>query len=306
MRTILEVKNLYKSFKGKKVINDLSFNVLRNSIFGFVGRNGAGKTTTMKMIMDFLQPDAGAIIFCGEDITESKNKCNRKIGYLPDVPEFYDFYTPMKYLLFCGEISNIRHTECKKKAEELLKLVGLEKESNRKIKGFSRGMKQRLGVAQALLNDPDILICDEPTSALDPIGRKEILDLLQKVKERTTVIFSTHILSDVQRVCDYIGIIENGKIVRYGTIEELIQIAGDIRIKICCANENENNLLLEDAKCEKEFKNAYIENNEVYIEIETEEKMKSLFRWIGEKNYHVNSIRKVEKTLEDIYMEVVK
>ncbi|MBR1691723.1 MAG: ABC transporter ATP-binding protein [Lachnospiraceae bacterium] len=305
MKEILAVKNLSKAFKKKKVIDNLSFCVYRNSVFGFVGRNGAGKTTTMKMILDFLQPDTGSILFDGEDIAKTKHNAGR-IGYLPDVPEFYDFYTPMQYMMFCGEISNIRRRECKEKAEELLKLVGLEKDKDRKIRGFSRGMKQRLGVAQALLSDPELIICDEPTSALDPIGRREILDLLKKAKERTAVIFSTHILSDVQRICDYIGIIENGKIVRYGTTQELTRISGDVKVRISCEEEEDRNRLLEEAKKTELCRDVQVENNDVIIQVENEKKVKDLFKWIGEKGCNVNSIRKEEKTLEDIYMEVIK
>lgn len=305
MSIVLEVKKLSKSFKSKQVITNLSFNVLQNSILGFVGRNGAGKTTTMKMIMDFLKPDKGAIIFCGEDIINSQNKYWNKIGYLPDVPEYYDFYTPLQYMMFCGEISNMNKKECKAKSEELLNLVGLEKDKNRKIKGFSRGMKQRLGVAQALLNNPDLMICDEPTSALDPIGRKEILELLKKAKEQTAVIFSTHILSDVERICDYIGIIEDGEMVRYGTIEELTQMDDSVKFRISCLADEERTRLVADAKETKEFRNIQEESGEVFIKVETKDMARELFKWIGEKAYQINSIQKIEKSLEDIYMEVI-
>lgn len=306
MDTILEVKDLEKAFKTKKVIKNLSFKVEKNAIYGFIGRNGAGKTTTMKMIMGFLDPDAGEILFQGKNIVKSVKSRGNRIGYLPDVPEFYDFYTPKQYLTFCGEISHMPCKECKRKVEELLKLVGLEKDRDRKIRGFSRGMKQRLGVAQALLNDPDLLICDEPTSALDPVGRKEILDLLSTIKERTTVIFSTHILSDVQRICDSVGILEDGKIVRSGRLEELGQVTGGGKIKVCCISQEENVKLLNESNAIPEIKKAYMEGEEIFIETENEEQIQTIFQWLGKQNYHVSTFRKIEKTLEDIYMEVVK
>src|SRR5690606_9111798 len=139
----------------------------------------------------------------------------------PDVPEFYGYMDPMEYLKLCGEIAGLTKSQIKSRSEELLELVGLKEHRKKKIGGFSRGMKQRLGIAQALLNEPKLLICDEPTSALDPIGRKEILDILQKVKGKTTVIFSTHILSDVERICDEVAVLHGGNIVLQGSLSEL-------------------------------------------------------------------------------------
>ncbi|HAS74257.1 MAG TPA: ABC transporter ATP-binding protein [Clostridiales bacterium UBA8960] len=217
---ILQIDGISKQFGSNKVIDGLSFSVKEGSIFGFIGQNGAGKTTTMKMILGLLKIDQGEIKVCGEKVTYGDNKTNRMIGYLPDVPEFYNYMKPKEYLKLCGEITKIPKTVLDSKITELLTLVGLNG-ANKKIGGFSRGMKQRLGIAQALLNEPKLLICDEPTSALDPIGRKEILDILEKVKGKTTVIFSTHILSDVERICDEIAVLHDGKVALTGTIAEL-------------------------------------------------------------------------------------
>ncbi|MDR0326233.1 MAG: ABC transporter ATP-binding protein [Oscillospiraceae bacterium] len=217
---ILRVENVSKSFGGNKVIDGLSFAVPENSVFGFLGQNGAGKTTTMKMALGLLKPDGGEMYICGEQVSCGQTNTNRHIGYLPDVPEFYPYMRPKEYLRLCGEITGLSNDIIKSRGAELLALVGLEG-VNKKIGGFSRGMKQRLGIAQALLNEPKLLICDEPTSALDPIGRKEILDILQQVKGKTTVVFSTHILSDVERICDRIAVISKGRLVLSGTIQEL-------------------------------------------------------------------------------------
>ena len=215
---ILEISHITKTFGAKKVLNDLSFSVPEHSVFGFIGQNGAGKTTTMKIILGLLKSDQGEVFVNGEKVTFGQNSTNKYIGYLPDVPEFYGFMTPREYLTMCGQITGMHKEEISKKSVELLKLVGLEKE-NKRIKGFSRGMKQRLGIAQALLNSPKLLICDEPTSALDPMGRKEVLDILSSVKEHTTVVFSTHILSDVERICDRIAFLHEGKVALSGTLE---------------------------------------------------------------------------------------
>ncbi|MCD2345684.1 ABC transporter ATP-binding protein [Clostridium guangxiense] len=217
---VLEINGLYKSFGSNAVINDLNLVVPEHSIFGFMGQNGAGKTTTMKMILGLLRPNSGNIYVCGEKVSYGETKTNRNIGYLPDVPEFYGYMKPMQYLKLCGEITGLSKNQIKERSGKLLSLVGISN-VNRRIGEFSRGMKQRLGIAQALLNEPKLLICDEPTSALDPIGRKEILDILLSVKGKATVIFSTHILSDVERICDHVAILNKGKIALSSTFSEI-------------------------------------------------------------------------------------
>ena len=207
---MLRITGLRKRFGDKTVLDGLDLTVPEHSVFGFVGKNGAGKTTTMKTVLGLLKTDAGEILVNGERVTYGRTPAGGLIGYLPDVPEFYPFMTAPEYLRFCGEITGMKAAEIKARTEALLDLVGLRGEGHR-IKGFSRGMKQRLGIAQALMNRPKLLICDEPTSALDPVGRKEILDLLLAVREQTTVLFSTHILSDVERICTDIAFLDRGR-----------------------------------------------------------------------------------------------
>lgn len=217
---VLKIENLTKKFGTHEVLSGISFSVKEGSIFGFIGQNGAGKTTTMKMILGLMKIDQGTIEICGEKVHFGETRTNRNVGYLPDVPEFYGYMSAAEYLALCGEITHMPKTKISERSQELLKLVGLEG-NRKKIRSYSRGMKQRLGIAQALLNEPKLLICDEPTSALDPIGRKEILDILQKVKGKTTVIFSTHILSDVERICDEVAVLHGGNIVLQGSLSEL-------------------------------------------------------------------------------------
>lgn len=217
---ILTIEHLSKSFGSNKVIDDLSFTVPEGSIFGFIGQNGAGKTTTMKMVLGLLKSDEGKITLDGIQVHYGETKTNRVVGYLPDVPEFYNYLRPKEYLKLCGEITGMSPDQIKTKSDELLTLVGL-KGVHKKIGSFSRGMKQRLGIAQALLNEPKLLICDEPTSALDPLGRKDILDILIILKGHTTVLFSTHILSDVERICDQVAVLHQGKLKLNGTLEDL-------------------------------------------------------------------------------------
>ena len=217
---ILQIEHLSKKFGSTQAISDLSFSVPEGSIFGFIGQNGAGKTTTMKMVLGLLKPDSGSVMIKGEKVSFGETKTNRIVGYLPDVPEFYNYLRPKEYLKLCGEITGLSADQIISRSEELLQLVGLSN-INKKIGAFSRGMKQRLGIAQALLNEPELLICDEPTSALDPVGRKEILDILLKVKGKTTVIFSTHILSDVERICDYVAVLNKGKLILTGPLAQI-------------------------------------------------------------------------------------
>lgn len=217
---VLVLSEVRKSFGNKEVLAGLNLSVPEHSIFGFVGRNGAGKTTTMKAVLGLLKPDDGEILVAGEPVAYGQTTTNRYAGYLPDVPEFYSYMTAGEYLRLCGEICGMKKTEIEMRSGELLELVGLGDERHR-IKGFSRGMKQRLGIAQALLHRPKLLICDEPTSALDPAGRKEILELLLSVQEQTTVFFSTHILSDVERICTDVAVLDKGKIALQGKVSEI-------------------------------------------------------------------------------------
>jgi ABC-2 type transport system ATP-binding protein len=222
---VLVIEGLSKSYGAQKVIDNVGFSVPEGAIFGFIGQNGAGKTTTMKMVIGLLQADSGSIRVCGEAVSYGQTKTNRHIGYLPDVPEFYTYMRPLEYLALCGEIAGLSKPEIKSRSSELMALVGLEGVKKR-IGGFSRGMKQRLGIAQALLSRPKLLICDEPPSALDPVGRKEILDILSKIKGSTTVIFSTHILSDVERICDRVAVLHKGGIAVNGTLSEIKALHG--------------------------------------------------------------------------------
>lgn len=296
---ILKVTNLSKRFGSQKIIDNLSFKVGEKTIYGFIGENGAGKTTTMKMILGLLKSEEGAIEVNGEKVIYGDTKTNKYIGYLPDVPEFYGYMTAYEYLDLCGEITGIPKKERKIRILRLLEMVGLEN-SNKRINGFSRGMKQRLGIAQGLLNKPKLLICDEPTSALDPIGRKEILDILKLVKEETTVIFSTHILSDVENICDEIGLLHNGKLALQGSLEE---------IKTLRKSEGFNIEFkaLEDA--EKFSKILPIKNskNKTILEYigKSEEDMGYAMKLLYENKIYPLKVEMREPTLESLFMEVV-
>ena len=217
---MLRITGLHKRFGDKEVLRGLNLSVPEHSIYGFIGKNGSGKTTTMKTVLGLLKADSGEIFVNGEKVIYGQTNTNRYIGYLPDVPEFYSFMTAKEYLRFCGEITGMSCAEIEERTKELLTLVGLVDETHR-IKGFSRGMKQRLGIAQALLSRPKLLVCDEPTSALDPVGRKEILDILLAIKDQATVLFSTHILSDVERICTDVAFLKDGVVDIRGKLSDI-------------------------------------------------------------------------------------
>lgn len=300
----LKIENLHKSFGKNTIINGLSMSIPENTIFGFLGKNGAGKTTTMKMILGFLKKDEGSIEVFGEEVSFGQSKTNRFIGYLPDVPEFYGYMTAKEYLNLCGAITGLSKNEIKNKSEELLELVGL-RDVNKRISGYSRGMKQRLGIAQALLNSPKLLICDEPTSALDPLGRKEILDIILKIKDSTTVIFSTHILSDIEAICDHVVVLDKGKNVLEGSIDELKNIKRKNTIKIRFRSNEE----LKGFKSLDKFSNLVInEKGDTLYLTDEDNQLKDLdiLYELYKLNIFPLEIKIEEPTLENIFLEVTK
>lgn len=296
---MLNITNLKKNFGDKEVLKGLNLSVPEKSIFGFIGKNGAGKTTTMKMVLGLLKPDEGQISVAGEKVVYGQTATNRHIGYLPDVPEYYSFMTPMEYLRFCGEITGMKKSELNDRSKELLDLVGLGEEKHR-IKGFSRGMKQRLGIAQALLNGPKLLICDEPTSALDPVGRKEILDILLAVREQTTVLFSTHILSDVERICTDVAFLNEGKVHMQGKLADIK--AGYRTEEYLVETEKEEDALF----LASVFKDCKVQGRNQIIFSEKENNLHDLLGLVTERKIPVLKIERVEPTLESLFMEVVE
>lgn len=287
---ILTIESLYKSFNEKNVIDNLSLTVEENTIYGFIGNNGTGKTTTMKMILGLLKPDSGNIVVCGEKVEFGNTGTNRHIGYLPDVPEFYGYMNAEEYLALCAEITNIGKGDRKQRIGELLELVGLGGETS-KIKTYSRGMKQRLGIAQALINKPKLLICDEPTSALDPKGRIEILNILKRITSETTVIFSTHILTDVERICSKAGILHHGNVVTEINLKEDL---GEKGISIELGPD-------EYKKLSAAINISHVKNS-VYCVVN--QSLEEIYNVLQASEIYPNSIVRERKSLEDIYMEV--
>lgn len=295
---MLEVKALNKSFGSHRIIEEVTFQVPEQSIFGFIGQNGAGKTTTMKMILGLLRADAGEIFINGEKVVCGKNTTNRYVGYLPDVPQYYEYMTPREYLKMCGRITGMEKKDVDKRTDEMLELVGLSQYKKR-IHGFSRGMKQRLGVAQALLHRPKLLICDEPTSALDPLGRKEILDILSSVRGEMTVVFSTHILTDVERICDNIAFLDKGRIVLSGSMEKIKESHSSCGVEI----------RFEDQEDAKKFMKAFPngkqdESGLLQYKIKKEDDIFQYMNYITEQKMPIHKLERMEANLEDLFLEL--
>lgn len=294
---MLRITGLQKRFGDKEVLRGLDLVVPENSIFGFIGKNGAGKTTTMKTVLGLMKPDAGEIYVHGEKVVYGATPTNRFIGYLPDVPEFYSFMTAAEYLRFCGQITGLKAPELEERSRELLVMVGLGDEKHR-IKGFSRGMKQRLGIAQALLNRPKLLICDEPTSALDPVGRKEILDILLSVREQTTVLLSTHILSDVERICTDVAVLNDGVVEIQGKISDLKLKYRSLEYQLETENVCDTQALLQ------KFPKAKHSGRNQLVFCETDTDPFAVMGFVKDHRINLLKWERVEPTLEALFMEV--
>ena len=220
---MIEIEHLTKRYGGHTAVSDLSFTVDSGQIYGFLGPNGAGKSTTMNIMTGCLSATEGAVRIDGHDIFEEPEQAKRLIGYLPEQPPLYMNETPEEYLRFVGEAKGLRGAELERQIDEVIRQTGIEGVARRRISALSKGYKQRVGIAQALLGNPKVIILDEPTVGLDPIQIIEIRDLIKELGQTHTVIFSSHILSEVQTICDQIIMIAKGKLVAFDTPENLEQ-----------------------------------------------------------------------------------
>jgi ABC-2 type transport system ATP-binding protein len=214
---------LSKAYKGVKALDGLNLQVPRNSIFGFLGPNGAGKSTTIKLLLGLIQPTAGKAIVFGQDIQRNSVEVRKRVGYLAQEPRYYEHMTARQTLRYTARFFYRGPRDMiEARVAEMLELVGLDDKADRSIKGFSGGERQRLGIAQAQVNYPDLLILDEPAASLDPMGRHDVLAVMEKLRKYTTIFYSTHILEDVQRVSDTVAILNHGHMVAEAPIHELL------------------------------------------------------------------------------------
>lgn len=296
----LEIRNVTKSFKGKIAVNNFSMELQSGECVGLIGPNGAGKSTLIKVISDIINPNAGEVLLNGIKISKMK----REIGYLPQYPNFFHWMTARETLTFMGQLSGLKKEELSKSIPEILEKVGLRGEENSKVGTFSGGMKQRLGIAQALLHKPSLIVMDEPVSALDPIGRREVLNLIEEIKKDTTILLSTHILSDAEEICERFVIIKDGTKIKDTTITDLLH------------RNSENKLIVEiTAKDQKWIdvvkklpyvKDVEVSGLKVKVKVESIEINKNLL--LQNALEHKVDIVKFEMnndTLEEIFLKLV-
>lgn len=223
---VIQTQGLSKAYKGTKVLDSLNLSVPKNSIFGFLGPNGAGKSTTIKLLLGLIKPSEGKAAVFGQDIQQNSVGIRRRVGYLAQDPRYYEHLTARQTLRYTARFFYSGPKELiEARVEEMLQLVELEAKADRPVRGFSGGERQRLGIAQAQINYPDLLILDEPAASLDPMGRHDVLAVMEKLRKYTTVFYSTHILDDVQRVSDTVAILDKGKLIAEAPVHELL--AGD-------------------------------------------------------------------------------
>lgn len=305
MSAAVTIRNLVKTYRGVHAVNHLNLEVPEGSIYGFLGPNGAGKTTTLKMIVGMTEPTEGEIELFGNKLTFGSDKFRDQIGFLPDVPGFYDWMNAKEFLEFSGSLYRIEPKSLSNRIKELLEMVGLTKNAKKKIGAYSRGMKQRLGIAQALINDPKIILLDEPVSALDPKGRKEVMDIIRSLAGKVTVFFSTHILADVERVCDRVVIIKDGVALLEDSIEHIRQISQSRTIELEFDNLDAS-AFPTFVKDEPWLDSVQIDGSKILIQANDMDRARwDLHELIHRQRLLIRTFAVVESTLEDIFFKVV-
>jgi ABC-2 type transport system ATP-binding protein len=299
----IEIAGLTKAYPTTRALDGLDLTVSEGSVFGFLGPNGAGKTTTLRILTGLARPTAGSARVLGKDAVGASSAVRAEIGFLPDVPGFYPWMDAREFLAFAGRLFGLSGRALDQRIDVLLDLAGLADVDTR-VGGYSRGMKQRLGVAQALINSPRLLMLDEPTSALDPMGRRDVLEMIGALKGRTTVFFSTHILADVERVCDDVAILDKGRVVRQASIAELKgeRVASRISVRVTRDAERLRELLAGQVWAAE----TWLEESRVlFVPSDVERARGDLPRLLAEGGFSLVEVVEEEPTLEDVFVELV-
>jgi len=293
---LIEVENLTKMYGDFKALDGLSLKVEENDVFGYLGPNGAGKTTTINLMIGMLQPTSGSIRIADIDVEKNPLEVKKICGYLPENVGFYDHMTAKQNLLYFSEFYGFSKQETVRIIDDLFELVGIADAANKKVGEFSRGMKQRLGLAQALLNDPKVIFLDEPTSGLDPQGAADFREIIRDLKkEGKTIFFSSHILSEVKEVCETVGIINKGKLVAKGKIEEFNQ-------NVTIVVETEPSI---DASILEPFGNVKVKDSQIIVEAEKDCRIE-ISKTLVQKGYIIKELHLMEPSLEEIYLRIVQ
>jgi len=279
---------------------DLDLEVERGEIFGFLGPNGAGKTTLIKIVMGLARATSGEVAVLGRPARDAQAKA--RIGFLPESPYFYEYLTAAEFLQLSARLSGLGPAEAKERVHQLLRLVRMEDAAAVQMKGFSRGMLQRVGIAQALVADPELVVLDEPMGGLDPVGRKEFRDIIVNLRERgKTVFFSTHILSDVEMICDRVGIIIGGKLVNVGVLSEILSDdVESIEVTVAGVSGKLRKVL------ERVARHAIESGDSMLLTVRNEEDVEKVMAIAREGQLRVTAIVPRRKTLEDYFMAQVR
>jgi len=301
LEKIIEVKGLTKNFRKLIAVNNLDLNVYSGDVFGFLGPNGAGKSTTIRMLLSLIKPTAGSIKIFGMSLKENREKILRKVGAIVEKPDFYMYLTAYKNLEILGKISG--GDTSYKKIMEMLELVGLSKRAKSKVKTYSHGMKQRLGIAQALLHDPELIILDEPTTGLDPQGMKEIRDLILYLSEtkNKTIFLSSHILREVELIASRMIIINKGSTQVEGTVEELLN-SDLMSVSVEVDRMDEAVKIIHESQWHEKLKN--VNKKEMQFELSKEE-ISALNKFLVEKDFAVSAVVPV-RSLEDYFLKITE
>lgn len=296
---MLTVNNLYKTYKNHHAVEDVTFTLHQGVCTALIGPNGAGKTTIMRMLTGLIKPSDGEITY-----RHQKDDFRYLIGYLPQYPSFYNWMTGEEFLIYCSKLYSLSDSESKKRTHELLKRVDLVEAKDKRISTYSGGMKQRLGIAQALIHHPKILFLDEPVSSLDPIGRRDVLNLMKQLKKEMTILFSTHILNDADEISDSLIVLKDGKIVEKGTMDDLQKKYTTLKIDVKFAHHDEDLI----SKLEKLATVTSVEcvGNDIHIYVsDIQLAQGEIFEFVIEHNLQLTEFRIGRVSMEEMFVKAV-
>lgn len=304
MHPFIKFEQVTKKYNDVLALNNVSFAINKGRCVGLIGVNGAGKTTTLKILSGLINATKGKVLFSGRPIVNDYMAFKEKIGYLSQYPKFYEWMTGNEFLSYISDLYGISPAVKKKRIDEVMEIVNLTGSGKKKISGYSGGMKQRLGIAQAILHQPSFLILDEPVSSLDPEGRYQIINLLQKIKDETTILLSTHILHDADSICDDVIILDNGKKIIETDLKQFKTEHKEPVITVSCLKEA-NDIVpvlkqyqwIEEVKTDRNKLNLKVSNKGKALEL--------LPKILLDNNYTFDSFQMFEPTLEDIFLKLV-
>lgn len=294
----IETNHLRKTFGDKIAISDLTLTVERGEVFGFLGPNGAGKTTAVKMLLGLITPSGGRGQLLGAPLGD--HHVRARVGFLPEHFRFHEWLTAREFLTLHAELYHMPHTLTRQRVPELLELVGLSDHANKKLAAFSKGMLQRIGLAQALLNHPDLVVLDEPTSGLDPVGRRLVRDIIHDLRARgTTVFLNSHLLSEVERTCDRVAFIKQGEVVQVSSLKSLMQ--GELTVEVRARQLRPEVI----SGLSRWSQNVRADGEFLSLTLSNETELPALNRYLVEQGVEVYALHPQQVSLEDLFLRII-